>query len=151
MLLFGKSIKEPSPYCRRIIDIQCFECRKFSFTMNRYSWALVRRPPLAIVAVSFQTFKLFPINIAGTLHSRGSISRVNIGAERPSTLCDVHTRELLIRVDTYAREKMGERKRENRFNSKIRCLNITVEIIPSRSRMIHAGSSDALKENERVS
>lgn len=61
--------------------------------MNRYSSrALGRRSPLAIVAVSFETFKLFPINTAGTLHSRGSISRVNIGPERPSTLYDVHTR-----------------------------------------------------------
>lgn len=43
-----------------------------------------------------------------------------------------------------------ERKRENRFDSKIRCLDITVEIIPLRSRMIHAGSSDAAKVNELV-
>lgn len=63
--------------------------------------------PFAIVAVSFETFKLFPINIAGTLHSRGSISRVNIGLERPLTLRDTHTRtrthtqreRLLIQID----------------------------------------------------
>jgi len=84
LLLFEKFIKESSPlYCRQIIDIQYFECRKFSFTMNRYSsWAFGRWSPLAIVAVSFETFKLFPINTAGTLHSRGSICRVNIGLER---------------------------------------------------------------------
>ncbi|KAL0132913.1 hypothetical protein PUN28_000565 [Cardiocondyla obscurior] len=60
--------------------------------MNRYSsWALGRRPPLAIVAVLFETFKLFPINTGGTLRSRGSIKRVNIGPKRLSTLADVHT------------------------------------------------------------
>lgn len=101
LLLFGKSIKELPPCRWQIIDIQYFECRKFSFTMNRYSSrALGRRSPLAIVAVSFETFKLFPINTVGTLHSRGSISRVNIGPERPSTLYDVsHTCKLLIWVE----------------------------------------------------
>jgi len=48
--------------------------------------------PLAIVsfAVSFETFKSFAANVAGTLRSRGvSISRVNISL---SVLCGVHTR-----------------------------------------------------------
>jgi len=99
---FLKSPSKSSPHCKlstfSILNAESFHLRWIDIHLGHS----VGGCPLAIVAVSFETFKLFSINIAGTLHSRGSISRVNIGPERLSTtLRDVrtHTYGLLIQID----------------------------------------------------
>lgn len=127
LLLFGKSIKELSPYCRQIIDIQYFECRKFSFTMNRYSsWALGRRSlRLPLSPFHLKLLNYSPLILPELCTAEAPLAVLILVRKDQSTLYDVFTHVWIINFSRDIRP-------ESWFNSKILCpRNATFTVVLS--------------------